>query len=128
MFREILIQSFIGLAWEDGYQAAQSYSFHSGSPTAFISCNNLLARGALRGFLERGIRVPDDLSLIGYDDLPELAHVEVPITTVGPSLQEIARLSAEMIVQLTKDQELEAGTRLIQPVLHERKSVARVRD
>ncbi|MFS0722975.1 LacI family DNA-binding transcriptional regulator [Paenibacillus sp. 1P07SE] len=112
-----------GLSWEDGYEAIMRLPDGEGSPTAFIGSNNLVARGALRAFTERGIAVPSEMSLIGYDELPEMAYAEVPLTSVGPPLEEVAEQTVEMMMQILQDG-AEHLSRTIKPVLHVRSSVA----
>jgi LacI family transcriptional regulator len=113
------------LSWERGYEAMMNIPIHPNSPTAYIGCNNLLTRGALRALKERGVHVPEEISLIGYDELPEMAYAEVPLTTVGPSLEEIAVKTVESMIALIQMRDVEAST-WITPVLNVRKSVMRV--
>jgi LacI family transcriptional regulator len=113
------------LSWEGGYAAVMGSVFDETSPTAYIGCNNLIARGALRAFIERGISVPDKVSLIGYDELPEMAYAEVPLTTVGPPLEIMAKKTVESMVALIRMEELEHSS-WVHPVLHKRKSVLAV--
>jgi LacI family transcriptional regulator len=114
-------------SWEDGYLALKNYAFHSGSPTAFIGINNLLTQGALRALIERGIHVPQQLSLIGYDDVPEMEHADVPMTTVGPVIKEIAQSATEAIIALIKNHKPEPEQEIwVKPVMHHRKSVGPV--
>jgi len=110
--------------WEDGYLAVRNYQFTEQSPTAFIGLNNMVTKGALRALLEAGFKVPEDISLIGYDDLPEMQYTEVAITTIGPPLDELAIQAAELIVALIKNKSMEYPV-VIQPRIYERNSVAR---
>jgi LacI family transcriptional regulator len=109
-------------SWEDGYAAAMNFRMDKGAPSAFIGINNLVTQGALRGFLEKGVKIPEQLSLIAYDDVQELEYADVPITAVGPRLDEIAELAARNIVSLINNQKVDSYI-WIKPVLHERKSV-----
>jgi len=109
-------------SWEDGYFAIRNYSFDADSPTAFIGLNNLVTRGALRALLEAGQLVPQDISLIGYDDLPDMQYAEVALTTIGPPLDELAAQAAELIVALIRDEEVDYPV-VIQPKLYHRSSV-----
>lgn len=108
--------------WEDGYFAVRNYQFNSQSPTAFIGLNNLVTKGALRALLEIGFKVPEDISLIGYDDLPEMQYTEVALTTIGPPLDELAFKAAELIAALIKKESIEYPV-VIQPKLYHRNSV-----
>lgn len=109
-------------SWEDGYFAIRKHAFDSNSPTAFIGLNNLVTRGALRALLEAGYSVPGDVSLIGYDDLPDMQYAEVALTTIGPPLDELAVQAAELIVALIRDEEVDVPV-VIQPRLYHRSSV-----
>ena len=85
--------------------------------------NNLVTRGALRASLEAGYNVPRDISLIGYDDLPDMQYAEVALTTIGPALDELAVQAAELIVSLIRDEEVDYPM-VIQPKLNHRNSTA----
>lgn len=64
-----------------GYAAGVYWAEH-GLPDAVFAANDLMAMGVLRGFADHGVRVPDDVSLIGYDDLPGIDHLLPRLTTV----------------------------------------------
>ncbi|CAI6080307.1 HTH-type transcriptional regulator DegA [Paenibacillus sp. JJ-100] len=110
-------------SWEDGYFSIRNYNFGPDSPTAFIGLNNLVTRGALRALLEAGYSVPRDISMIGYDDLPDMQYAEVALTTIGPPLDELAVQAAELIVSLIRDEQVEVPV-VIQPRLSLRNSTA----
>jgi DNA-binding LacI/PurR family transcriptional regulator len=65
---------------ESGYQAAVQLLDRADRPTAIICLSDVMAFGAMRAAAERGIRVPQDLSIVGYDDVPEAASAA--LTTV----------------------------------------------
>jgi len=111
--------------WEDGYRAVKELPVGPNMPTAWIGVNNLVTKGALRAFLERGVRIPEDISLVGYDDLPEMERTEVPLTTVGPPLAVMADTASELILRLVNGDEIPLET-WIQPVLRVRKSTGPV--
>jgi LacI family transcriptional regulator len=109
--------------WEDGYMAMRNYNFTANSPTAFIGLNNLITKGAMRALFEKGFNVPKDISLIGYDNSPDMQYVEVAITTVGPSLEELTSQAADLIVSLVQGENV-AYPVVIESKLYERNSVA----
>ena len=108
--------------WWGGYSSVLSFMVNDHSPTAFIGINNLVTRGALRAFLERGLTVPTDVSLVGYDDLPDMDQTEVPLTTVGPSLDSLAHVSTSMMIHLIRGHQ-QSQEQIIEPVMYVRKSV-----
>jgi LacI family transcriptional regulator len=66
----------------DGYRAARQLLGLPSRPTAIIAINDLLAFGALRAAADLGLRVPEDLSLVGYDDVPMANYLIPRLTTV----------------------------------------------
>ncbi|WP_342641366.1 LacI family DNA-binding transcriptional regulator [Rhodoligotrophos ferricapiens] len=72
-------------------------------PTAILCGNDVLATGALLECLRLGIRVPQDVSIAGYDDLPLAAHLVPPLTTLRIPAEQIGRLSAETVIGLIEN-------------------------
>jgi DNA-binding LacI/PurR family transcriptional regulator len=68
---------------EGGYRATRSWLAAHEPPDALFCFTDSLALGALHAFREAGITVPDQVSVVGYDDVPEAAHFTPPLTTVG---------------------------------------------
>ncbi|WP_055529065.1 LacI family DNA-binding transcriptional regulator [Streptomyces graminilatus] len=66
--------------------------------TAVFAANDQMALGALRAFHEAGRRVPDDVSVVGYDDIPEAAHLLPPLTTVRTDFQEAGTRSLRLLL------------------------------
>lgn len=69
-------------------------------PTAVFCYNDLTAIGALRAAVQAGIRVPEDLSIIGFDGLEEGSYVIPALTTVAQPRQQLGRLAAEMLLEI----------------------------
>lgn len=69
-------------------------------PTAVFAHNDLMALGALSVLRQRGLRVPEDISMIGYNDLPMVGHLTPPLSTVRYPSLDVGRRAGEMIVQL----------------------------
>jgi LacI family transcriptional regulator len=68
--------------------------------TAIFAANDLSAYGARLCLYRKGIRVPDDISLVGFDDLPGSAYTTPPLTTVRQPLYEIGRVATESLLHL----------------------------
>lgn len=76
---------------DDG-AAAMRRLLDSGSPPDAVFCyNDLLALGAARAALERGLRIPEDLAIVGFDDIEEGRYHTPSLTTVAPDKAELAR-------------------------------------
>jgi LacI family transcriptional regulator len=67
-------------------------------PTALFSANDMMAVGALRAIHEAGLAVPDDIALVGFDDLPVAAFTSPPLTTVRQPVHELGHAAAELLL------------------------------
>ncbi|WP_294909474.1 LacI family DNA-binding transcriptional regulator [Tatumella sp. UBA2305] len=72
-------------------------------PTAVICGNDLLAFGAMRAARERYLRIPNDISITGFNDYEYAEHLEHPLTTMRVDLAEIGRLAAEYLLSSLQD-------------------------
>ena len=73
-------------------------SYRTEGVTAVQTENDLIAANLLNRCLERGIRIPEDISIIGFDNNPVTEHVIIPLTTVEQNFYEIGRQGAEHVV------------------------------
>jgi DNA-binding LacI/PurR family transcriptional regulator len=69
------------------------------APTAIFAANNALAEQAWRVFRRRGLRIPADISLVGFDDVPWMEMVEPPITVVDQPTIELGRSAARLLLR-----------------------------
>src|SRR5690348_10828333 len=85
----------------DGYAAALAYFKKRGAmrPTAVTCYNDLVAIGVCRALHELGLRVPDDVSVIGFDDIPLLEYLPVPLTTVRMPKAAMGEVAARMLIR-----------------------------
>jgi LacI family transcriptional regulator len=67
-------------------------------PTAVFAHNDAMAVGALEAIREGGLRCPQDISLVGYNDVPLVSHLSPPLTTVGLSSELLGRRLAEVVL------------------------------
>lgn len=70
-------------------------------PDAVLCANDLLAVGALAALSEEGLRVPEDVAVTGWDDIPMAAWAQPPLTTIAPDLE--ALVSAALDAALAED-------------------------
>ncbi|MFY1636798.1 LacI family DNA-binding transcriptional regulator [Solwaraspora sp. WMMB335] len=106
-----------------GYRAGQMLA-RMRDVTAIFAANDHLALGILRALHERGRRVPGEVSIAGFDDVPEAAYFIPPLTTVRPDFDAVARASLDLLLR-----QIESGARsgeryTIEPTLVVRDSVA----
>ena len=111
---------------EGGAKAAARLLDAAEPPTAIFAFNDNNAIGALRVARERGIRVPEDLSIVGFDDSEMSAIVTPALTTVRQPLAEMGRMAVSLLVRLLDGQRLEALHIELKTRLIVRQSTARV--
>jgi len=84
-----------------GYIGAQYLLAHH--PDAVFVASDLMATGVLRAFNEAGVRVPDDIALVGFDDAPIAALTDPPLTTVRQQVYELGTAAVELLLHLKED-------------------------
>ena len=92
-------------------------------PTGIVAINDMLAIGLIAGLRDRGIRVPDDASVIGMDDLALSALVSPAVTSVQLPLAAMARTMVDRIISRLADPGIPTDEFLFQPILVARESV-----
>lgn len=86
-----------------GYRALEEILAGATPPTAIFAQNDQMAVGVLRAARERQIAVPEQLSVIGIDDIPLATHFEPPLTTVHQDFAAIGRTAAQLLTQALAD-------------------------
>lgn len=71
-------------------------------PTAILCCNDLMGLGAVNACKRLGLRVPEDISVIGYDNTPPAKYVEPNLTTMDQNMYELGHKAAEAIIHQIK--------------------------
>lgn len=110
--------------WDEAHQGAHALLDRREPPTAIVCYSDLVAWAALRAAQERGIVVPDELSLIGFDDVAFIQHLEIPMTTVAQPKHELGRLAMSFLSDLIDGKEV--NDHVLTPSLIIRSSTARV--
>ncbi len=77
-------------------------------PTAIFASSDQMAFGVYEAVRRRGLRVPDDVSVVGFDDLPEVQWASPPLTTVRQPLAEMGALAARTVLRLAAGEEIES--------------------
>lgn len=106
---------------DSGYEFGKSVDL--GEATAVFASNDQMALGVMHGFAERGIRVPEDVSVVGFDDGPDARHYLPPLTTVRQDFVELGRLVISELLAAIAGGETVARE-LIPPELQLRDSTA----
>ncbi len=79
-------------------------------PSVLIAANDIIAFGALNAFLEMSIRVPEDISVIGFDDMPSAKYVTPRLTTVSLNNQMIAKNAVYRLAELIRERDWQHNT------------------
>lgn len=95
-------------------------------PTALFTGNNLMTLGAVEAIHLRGLRIPQNISVVAYDDVPWALALNPPLTAVDQPGNEIGRRAAEMLLQRINDPGRSPTLVTLQPRLIVRKSVSRI--
>ncbi|BCJ31488.1 LacI family transcriptional regulator [Actinocatenispora sera] len=89
---------------ESGFRGADALLDLPDPPTAIFAASDQMAFGVYEAVRRRGRRVPDDISVVGFDDLPEARWASPPLTTVRQPLADMGRVAARTVLQLAAGQ------------------------
>lgn len=88
--------------WQDGYAAMKELLGYKPQCTAVFVANDTMAYGAFQAIHEAGMRIPDDIAIIGYDDLEFSALTNPPLTTIRQPRYELGLKALEMLVKVLR--------------------------
>lgn len=121
-----LIEIRSGRSEEIGYQAGLKLLSKINRPTAIFCVNDLIAIGVMRASFEMNIKIPEQLSIVGFDDLPISKYLPIPLTTVSQPIKDIARESLFLLIDRIKNPEKPCITKKLQTNLIIRKSTSHI--
>ncbi|KAF4410221.1 LacI family DNA-binding transcriptional regulator [Streptomyces lycii] len=113
---------------ESGFTGCQALMDLPEPPTAIFASSDQMALGAIEALRRRGLRVPDDISVIGFDDLPEMRWASPPLTTVRQPLAEMGKVAARTVLRQSRGEELDSPRVELATELVVRASTAPPRD
>lgn len=99
------------------YTCTQKLLCMKDRPTAIFAANDMAAMGVYRAAKEAGLRIPDDLSVVGFDNLHESAFTMPALTTVDQFLEEMGAIATRMILSLVNEEKLICGLQTVQTQL-----------
>lgn len=102
----------------DGHTGASLLLDLPNPPTVIFASNDVMAMGAMDAIRNRGLRIPDDVSVVGFDNIPQASLVRPALTTVEQPLEKMGRVATQMLLELlehpeSKVQRIELPTKLI---------------
>jgi DNA-binding LacI/PurR family transcriptional regulator len=110
-----------------GYPFAQQLLARKQPFTALFAYNDISAIGSIAAFQEAGLRVPDDVSVVGFDDIQNAAFTNPPLTTVRQPLQQMGEIAARTLLDRIEGRLKYIPEIAIEPKLVVRKSTSRTR-
>jgi LacI family transcriptional regulator len=109
---------------EGGYSGFVQIMRHDPCPTALFCANDVIAIGALDAAIKMGLRVPQDVSIIGVDDIPMASWSVVSLTTVRQPIGEIGSLAAKLIAEKVATPEMAITTHILPTSLIKRSTTS----
>ena len=92
---------------ESGFAAGEKFLALDNPPTAIFASSDQMAYGVYEAVRQHGLRIPADMSIVGFDDLPEARWSSPPLTTVRQPLAEMGMLAARTLLRLVRGEEIE---------------------
>jgi LacI family transcriptional regulator len=97
---------------QGGYESTRDLLTQQPCVTALFVANNLMTLGALEAIRERGLKIPDDISIVGFDDMPWANLLQPPLTAIAQPTYELGQRAAELLLGRLKERD--------KPVTHEK--------
>jgi len=102
---------------DGGYQKACEFLEMDDPPTAIFAINNLTTLGALNAIHEKGLNIPQDVAIVGFDDMPWALSLDPPLTAVAQPTYELGCTAANLLLQRIADKEREIVEMRLEPTL-----------
>jgi len=87
----------------DGFAGGHYFLDLPGRPSAVFASNDVMAMGVIEAARDRGLRVPEDLSVIGFDNIPQSAMMHPRLTTINQPLEKMGRVAAQILFELLEN-------------------------
>jgi len=112
----------------NGYVSAKLLLSRENPPTAFFLCSNLISLGAMRATFEEGLKIPEDVSMISFDDQPYSEYLATPMTVVAQQTREMGQIILKLLMAQIKGDTPARSEGVVLPTkLIYRKSVQRLK-
>jgi LacI family transcriptional regulator len=100
---------------ESGYAVVSRILSMKPEPTAIFASNDSMAIGAIKALYDRGIAIPDDIALVGFDDIPIVRYMKPALTTVNVPIHEMGKLAVEKLIQAVEGKNNHNKERIVFP-------------
>jgi LacI family transcriptional regulator len=107
---------------ESGNKAVLQLLKMSPRPTAIFACNDMMAIGALHGAYTLKIQIPEELAIVGFDDIELASYVYPPLTSIAQPKEKIGKMAVDLIVERISTPDLPSRTVILESHLIKRLS------
>lgn len=110
------------LSWEEACQVVRSMAAQELEFDAVFGCTDYIAIGAMKGLLQAGYSIPDQVAVLGYDDIGPAQFTIPELTTVAQPKEELGKTTVRCLLKLLRKEEIKDKRILLQPFIKERES------
>jgi LacI family transcriptional regulator len=111
---------------QNGYLETKLLLQQKQLPTAIFTLSNTIAMGCIKALNEKNVRIPEDISLITFDEHPYLDYLEIPITCIAQPVSDISKLAIKFLFSRINNNEVKMMQVLLKPEMKFKKSVRRI--
>jgi LacI family transcriptional regulator len=117
--------SIVGTAFsvQNGYAETLLLLYGKERPSAIFALSNTISLGSIKALKENNIRIPEDISLITFDDHPYMDFLTTPLTCVAQPIDDICKIAIRLLFDQIDEQGKKANQIFLQPTIHYRDSV-----
>lgn len=111
---------------QNGYLETKLLLQQKNRPTAIFSLSNTIAMGCMKAFKEENISIPEDISLITFDDHPYLDYLATPLSCIAQPINDISKIAVKFLFSRLENQEISTKQVLLKPKIKYKESIKRI--
>ncbi|MGM0365556.1 MAG: LacI family DNA-binding transcriptional regulator [Actinomycetota bacterium] len=98
IFKDLVVEG--NNSFLSGFSAAKQLINKKNSPTAIFACNDEMALGVESAIWKMGLKIPDDISIVGFDDIPLVSELPIPLTSIRQPVEKIGDIAVNTLIKL----------------------------
>ncbi|GET28876.1 LacI family DNA-binding transcriptional regulator [Prolixibacter sp. SD074] len=111
---------------QNGYLETKLLLQQREKPTAIFTLSNMIALGCMNALLEENVRIPDEISLITFDDHPYLDYLSTPLSCIAQPVSSISKIAIKLLLSKLNNKDIKTDQILLKPSMKLKKSVKRI--
>ncbi len=111
---------------QNGYLETKLLMQRKQRPTAILTLSNTIAMGCMKAFKEENVKIPEDISLITFDDHPYLDYLSTPLSCVAQPVSDISKIAVKFLFSRLNNKEITTSQVLLKPKIKFKESVRRI--